>query len=183
LRTRLNVPSGKRARIIVAHVGSRDSGLVQDASLVFLGTKTTGDYHGEMNSNLWLRWLGEKVIDTIQGGVPVMERAPYHMKLTAESRPSSSRMRKAEVVAWLEQHEAVPQDWSATWRQRKTVPELRGETVKQRTTPCYLVQDLAAEFDVSVIFSPVAHPELNPIEMVRATVKIALRKANVTFTT
>ena len=112
-----------------------------------------------------------------------MERAPYHMKLTAESRSSSSRMRKAEVVAWLEQHEAVPQDWSATWRQQKTFPELRGETVKQRTTPCYLVQDLAAEFDVSVIFSPVAHPELNPIELVRATVKIALRKANVTFTT
>jgi len=39
LRTRLNVPSGKGARIIVAHVGSLDSWLVQDAGLMFLGKK------------------------------------------------------------------------------------------------------------------------------------------------
>jgi len=89
LRTRLNVPSGKGARIIVAHVGSRDSGLVQDAGLVFLGKKKTGDYHGEMNSDLWLKWLEDKVLDKIQGGVLVVDRAPYHMRLTAESRPAS----------------------------------------------------------------------------------------------
>jgi len=183
LRARLNVPSSKGARIIVAHVGSRDSELVQDSSLVFLGKKKTGDIHGEVNSDLWLKWLGDKVLDKIQRGVLVVDRAPYHMKLTAESRPASSKMRKAEVVAWLEQHEAVPEDWSATWRQQKTVLELREQAVKHRPTPRYLVQDLAARFYVSVIFSPVAHPELNPIEMVWATVKVALRKANVTFTT
>jgi len=42
---------------------------------------------------------------------------------------------------------------------------------------------LAARFDVSVIFPPVAHPEVNPIKMVWATVKVALRNTNVTFTT
>jgi len=183
LRARLNVPSGKGARIIVAHVGSRDSGLVQDASLVFLGKKKTGDYHGEMNSVLWLKWFGDKVLDNILGGVLVVDRAPYHMKLTAESRQASSKMRKAEVVAWHEQPEAVPEDYSATWRKKKTVPELREKAVKHRSTPRYLVRDLAAGFDVSVIFPPVAHPEVNPIKMVWATVKVALRNTNVTFTT
>ena len=55
--------------------------------------------------------------------------------------------------------------------------------MKHRPTPRYLVQVLAAGFGVSVIFSPVAHPELNTIEMVWAIVKVAVRKANVTFTT
>jgi len=39
LRARLTMTSGKGARIIVAHVGSRDSGLVQDACLVFLARR------------------------------------------------------------------------------------------------------------------------------------------------
>jgi len=52
---------------------------------------------------------------------------------------------------------------------------MRAQAAKHRPTPRYLVQDLAEEFDVSIIFSPVAHPELNPIEMVWGTVKDALR--------
>jgi len=43
------------------------------------------------------------------------------------------------------------------------------------------VQDLAARFGVAILISPVAHPELNPIEMVWGTVKMSLKRANVTF--
>jgi len=39
LRARLNVPTGKVARISVANVGSRSFGLVEDASYVLLGKK------------------------------------------------------------------------------------------------------------------------------------------------
>jgi len=48
-------------------------------------------------------------------------------------------------------------------------------------TPRYLVQDLAARFRVMILISPVAHPELNPIEMAWGTVKMSLKRANVTF--
>jgi len=51
-----------------------------------------------------------------------------------------------------------------------------------RPTPRFLVKDLAEKFGVSVLISPVAHPELNPIEMVWGTVKVALRKSNVSVT-
>jgi len=47
--------------------------------------------------------------------------------------------------------------------------------------PSYLVQDLAARFGVSILTSPVAHPELNPIEMILGTVKMALKRVNLTF--
>jgi len=56
-RARLNVPPGKGAQIIIAHVGSCKTGLVPGASLVFKGKKKTGDYDGEMNSAVWLKWL------------------------------------------------------------------------------------------------------------------------------
>jgi len=37
LRTLMPVPSGKSGRLIVAHAGSRETGLVADAALVFIG--------------------------------------------------------------------------------------------------------------------------------------------------
>jgi len=120
-QARLDVPSGKGARIIIAHVGSRETGLVADAGLVFVGKKKSSDYHGEMNSDLWLKWLEQKVLPKIRRGVLVVDRAPYHTKLTAETRPASSKMRKADLADWLESHDAVPDGLPTTWRQWMTV--------------------------------------------------------------
>jgi len=115
-RARLNVPSGKGARIIIAHVGSRKTGLVPGASLVFKGKKKRGDYHGEMNSAVWLKWLQDQVLPKIGGGVLVVDRAPYRMKLTEESRPANSSMKKGQLADWLEEHDAAPTNWPPTWR-------------------------------------------------------------------
>jgi len=52
---------------------------------------------------------------------------------------------------------------------------------ENRPRPRYLLQDLAARFGVSILISPVAHPELNPTEMKKGTVKMALKRANLTF--
>eukprot|EP00170_Pyropia_yezoensis_P001894 contig_8110_g1898 len=45
----------------------------------------------------------------------------------------------------------------------------------------HVVQDLAARFKVSILISPGAHPELNPIEMVWGAVKMAAKRGNVDF--
>lgn len=50
LRTRIPVSSGKGLRLIVAHVGFRETGLVEDAALVFIGKKGKGDCHEDMCS-------------------------------------------------------------------------------------------------------------------------------------
>jgi len=114
LQAQLDVPSGKGAWIIIAHVGSRETGLVAEAGLVFVGKKKAGDYHGEMNSDLWLKWLEQTVLPKIRGGVLVVDRAPYHMKLTAETRLVSSKIRKADLADWLESYDAVPDYWPTT---------------------------------------------------------------------
>ena len=56
------------------------------------------------------------------------------------------------------------------------------EADKHRPAPRYQVQHLAGRFNIKILISPVAHPELNPIEMVSGTVKMALKRAHVDFT-
>jgi len=76
----LKVPSGKGARIIVAHVGSRKDGLVDGASWVFIGSKKPSDYHSDMNSTSWLQWLEESVLPKTR------ERCPRHRSVSLPSR-------------------------------------------------------------------------------------------------
>jgi len=90
LQASLDLPSGKGARIIIAHVGSRETGILADAGLVLVGKKKSGDYHGEMKSDLCLKWLEQRDLPKTRGGVLVFDRVPYHMKLTADTRPASS---------------------------------------------------------------------------------------------
>jgi len=58
---------------------------------------------------------------------------------------------------------------------------LKKRAEENRPRPRYLVQDLAERFGVSILSSSVAHPELNPIEMVWGTVEMALKRANPAF--
>jgi len=90
-------------------------------------------------------------------------------------------MRKADPEDWLESHGAVPDGWPATWRYPMTVKQMHEQASKNRPAPRFLVHDLAHNFGVSVRISSVAHPEINPIEMVWKIVKVALWKSNVSF--
>eukprot|EP00170_Pyropia_yezoensis_P002478 contig_10331_g2482 len=179
LKSILYVPSGKGGRIIIAHVGSCDTGLLDGAGLVFIGKSNTGDYQNEMNSRRWLEWLQEDVFPKISGQVLVVDRAPYHLVRTPESRPATSKMRKAD---WLEAHNAVPDSWEGPWRTKKTKVEPMAQAANNRPAPRFLVQDQAQDFGVSILISPVAHPQLNPIEIVWGTVKMAAKRGNTNFT-
>jgi len=83
---------GKGGRIIIAHVGSRETGLLQGAGLSFVGKKSTGDYHKEMNEPTWLKWLEDDVFPEISDGVLVIDRAPYHLTLTDDARPATTKI-------------------------------------------------------------------------------------------
>jgi len=73
----------------------------------------------------------------------------------------------------------VPQDWESGWQQSRTRAEMKAVADKNKTAPKFLVQQLAA---LLVLISPVAHPDLNPIEMVWGTVEMALKRDNTRFT-
>jgi len=177
----LKVPSGKGAHIIVGHVGSRKDGPVEGASWVFLGSKKSSDYRSEMNSTSCRQWLEDSVVLKIRDGVLVIDRALYHFVRNEATRPAESTFRKAEFADWLEKHNLIVPEWGPNWRTTYTRAVLKKRADENRPTPRYLVQDPAARFGVTILISPVAHPGLNPIEMVWGTAKMSQKRANVTF--
>jgi len=132
---RLNVPSGKGGRIIVAHVGSRSVGLVEEASWVFIGNKKSADYHSQITSASWLQWLEESVLPKIRGGVLVIDRAPYHLVRNEAARPAASKRRMAEFADWLEKHDLVLPEWGPEWRTTCTRAVLKKRAYENRPRP------------------------------------------------
>jgi len=177
----LKVPSGKGARIIAAHVGLRSDELVDGASWVFIGSKKSSDYHSEMNSTSWLQWLEDLVLPMLRDGVLVIDLAPYHLVRNEATRPAASMFRKTECADCLEKNNLVFPEWGPNWRTTCTRAVLKQRADENRSTPRYLVQGLAARSGVTILISPVAHPELIPTEMVWGTVKMSLKRDNVTF--
>ena len=69
---------------------------------------------------------------------------------------------------------------------RKTVSQLLSYARTVKPTPKYQVQELADKFteemfNIKIMFLPVAHPDLNPIELVWVTIKRAVAKGNLSF--
>jgi len=62
-----------------------------------------------------------------------------------------------------------------------TTAVLKHRAHQNRPTRRCLLQDLPARFGVTILISLVAHPELNPIEMVWETVKTSLKRADITI--
>jgi len=147
LNSRIKLSSDEGSRIIFAHVGSRKMGLVNGASLVFVGKKKNGDYHYEMNSECWLEWFKDDIFLKMHGAVLVIDRAPYHLVHTDSTRPANTTMRKAEAAAWLRAHNCMPEEWEGThWENDKVKKDLLEQAAKNRPGPRYLVQDLAKDF-------------------------------------
>jgi len=70
-----------------------------------------------------------------------------------------------------------PADWPATWSTKETKVQLLEQARLMYPSPKYKIQKIADKFstgvfELKVLFLPVAHPELNPIEMVWGVIKI-----------
>jgi len=181
-RARLSVSFGNRDRTIIAHVGSRTSGLLDAAGSVFVGKNQTAAYPRKMCSDIWLKWLENQFLLIILGGILVVPRVPYHLVLTNDTRPANSSMRKAVLADWLTAHGVLPDDCAGdNWRRGQTSAQVLSAARQKPTTPRCPVQDLVRQFDVVILISPVAHPELIPIELVWATLQGVPRRENADF--
>ena len=175
-------PSGKGSRFIVSHVGSRHTGLVAGLELIRLVNydKESEDYHKCMNWDMFRTWMCDTVLPHLQqhhpNAVLVLDQASYHRVLTADTNNSWKKLRKAELIEFLLAR-GVP-DYALPPHTPMTVLDLHelGKTVVG--PPEYEIARLAAERGITVVFLPVAHPELNPIETICAFSKNAVRANN-----
>ena len=101
LSTGLKDPSGKGKGFMILHIGSED-GFVEGGLLIF-ESKKQGDYHEEMNSEVFENWFAEILPKLDKEAVIIIDNASYHSR-KSEKVPNAST-RKADVQAWLTKKE------------------------------------------------------------------------------
>ena len=89
-------------RLIILHAGY-NKGVVPNPEVVLNAHSSSGDYHGEMNHKMIVRWLEDKLIPNLPPKcVFVMENAAYHI-VQVDRRPLMTT-KKHLIQEWLTRH-------------------------------------------------------------------------------
>ena len=156
-------PTGKGERLIIINAITK-FGWVPNAKLVFKSTKKTGDYHGQMNWDLFKKWFVEMLLENISPNcLVIMDNASYHNTLSEHSPPTSLCSKK-RIMEWLEQNRIY-------CRPDCLKPELVEILKKLAPAPSYAIDEIARSHGHEVIRTPPYHPELQPIETCWGVVK------------
>ena len=156
-------PTGKGERLIIMNAITKD-GWVPGAKVTFKSTRKTGDYHGQMNQEMFTKWFREKLLSNIPArSLIIMDNASYHNVLSPVSAPTPS-CKKEKIRSWLERnHFPVKDDCLKA--------ELVEILTKVGPQPTYVLDEIASEQGHEVLRTPPYHPELQPIETCWGIVK------------
>ncbi len=156
-------PTGKGERLIIINAMS-SNGWVKDAKLVFQSKQKTGDYHGQMNAELFQKWFTEKLIPNIpHTSLIVMDNAPYHKTLSSLSPPTPT-CSKEKIYTWLMDNQ-IPCEKDCLKAELVTILK------KIVPLPIYEVDEIARRYGHEMVRTPPYHPELQPIEVCWGVVK------------
>jgi transposase len=156
-------PTGKGERLIIMNAITK-GGWAPGAKVVFKSTRKTGDYHGQMNQEMFTKWFREKLLPNIPAGsLIIMDNASYHNILSPLSAPTPS-CKKEKIQSWLERNDFPVKDDC-----------LKVELIQMLTRvspqPTYVLDEIASEQGHEVLRTPPYHPELQPIETCWGIVK------------
>jgi len=153
--------SGKGRRWCFIHA-MQENALIAGAFLAFAAKHGTGDYHAQCDGDMFQHWFTAQLLPNVPPrSLIILDRCPFHMVCGDAVVPS--QMRKGELQQWLTEQE-IP--WEEQWLRARLMQEVERYRDKKP-----LVELCAEEQGHKVLFLPVHHPELNPIELVWATVK------------
>ncbi len=156
-------PTGKGERLIIINAITKD-GWVPGAKLTFKSTKKTGDYHGQMNQELFTKWFTEKLLPNIpKNSLIIMDNASYHNNLSAHSAPTA-QSKKEKIRSWLEQNNIPISDDCLKVEMVEVLNKIA-------PSPTYMLDDIAAKYGHEILRTPPYHPELQPIEICWGVVK------------
>ena len=156
-------PTGKGDRLIIMNA-MNTNGWIPGAKLVFKSTRKTGDYHGQMNWELFNKWFVEMLLPNIpNNSIIIMDNASYHTRLS-EYSPPTSLSSKSKIIEWLEENEIK-------YEKDSLKAELIEILNKKTPQPIFEIDELAQEHGHSVLRTPPYHPELQPIEICWGVVK------------
>ena len=150
-------PTGQGERLIIMNAITKD-GWVPHAKMVFKSNRKTGDYHGQMNFELFKKWFSEQLLPNIpEHSLIIFDNASYHNVLAECSAPISSSS-KESIRTWLENNK-IPCSADAL------KAELIEALLKMAPEPTYAIDEIAKAQGHEVVRTPPYHPELQPIEI------------------
>jgi transposase len=131
---------------------------------VYKAGKATGNYHGQMNSDNFEKWVNGKVIPNLATpSVIVMDNAPYHGKYV-DKPPTKSSLKK-DMLEYLRRHGVPCEEGMRKFTFFSLVEKIRPkETV-------YHTDTLFAAHGHTVIWLPPYMCDLNPIELAWRQIK------------
>lgn len=153
--------------------------------LVFEGKKDPSDYHSEMNAKHFEEYFRRILVRLPQKSVLVVDQAPYHTMQDPVTKNPRMNWRKKEIIDWLVKRHVEPpvlEDGSQEKYESLTKTELI-EMARPKFKPFkYLLERIAEESGkaIKILWTPVAHCELNAIELIWARVKGWVAKNNKT---
>lgn len=147
------------------------NGFLPGASLIFKsGSSTAGDYHGQMNSTKFEKWVVEKLLPSLpERSVVVMDNAPYHS--VQINKPPNKYSLKSEMIKWLEDNN-LPCDRSM----RK--PDLFKIIEHVPVDINYKIDNIIREHGHEVLRLPPYVCDLNPIDLNWAAINRFVKKHN-----
>jgi len=153
--------AGKGRRWCFIHALT-EAGLVEGALLMFEAKHSHGDYHQQFDHQVFQQWFQKQLLPHLpKRCLLVMDRCPFHM--VGKDAIIPQQMSKVELQEWLTPHECV-------WEERWLKPRLMAEVDDKRDKKT-LVEIVAEHQGHRVLFLPVHHPALNPLEVVWNTAK------------
>ncbi len=153
---RVNKPSGKGPRSVIAHAITKD-GRADGANSVFEAKKRSGDYHNQMNRDIFSKWFINQLLPNIpQNSIIVMDNAKYHNVLSDDSFPTP-KSRKHELQEWLTLN-------GYHWDDDMLRAELYELCKRYSPSPKFRPDAVAEDCGHTIIRTPQYHPELQPVE-------------------
>lgn len=166
------VDNSAKNRLILVHACS-ENGMLNGAELLYRANISTGDYHGQMNSELFLKWITTQLIPSLPlNSVIVMDNAPYHTK--AVDRVPNKYSTKAVMKEWLTRHQISFTEKMLKYELYNLI-ELNKPKEKK-----YVIDEAIRAAGHQVLRLPPYMCELNIIEMAWCKIKTKAREANIT---
>lgn len=166
----MHVPISKGERLVIIHAGG-EKGFVPNAFTCWKASSHSGDYHDNVNVDMFMKWITEKVLPNLEPRtVLVIDNAPYHNAQL--EKPPTSKSKKQIMKDWLIKHN-IP------FGEDMFVPELyKLVQVHKHNFTLYVLDETVRKEGHDILRLPPYHPDLNPIELIWAEVKGFVAKRN-----
>lgn len=187
------VPPGKGERLIIIGAGS-STGWIPRTFQMWTGKKKTDDYHSEMNGAVFKKWVHERLLPNMPAnGVIVLDRASYHCQITEDTLSPQQKWTKPVLAQWLLDRGAVDEKGVPFTREfllnNKAIKkdDVWAFCYERKPKKKFLLPEWVDAYnkannkDIRVNYLPVAHPQLNPIEMLWNWLKTDVAAKNKTF--